>query len=64
MTEDQEEQKEKNLQNYSVKFLTTSPFEIKEMMIKSGCKSVRMLDIAGEREVNDEEWIILVGEVG
>jgi glycine/sarcosine N-methyltransferase len=49
---------------YKKSYLMISPKELIEKMNTAGCKSVKLFDITGKRELNapdDEEWILAVG---
>ena len=49
------------LRTYTKSYLCLSANELRDTMLKVGFDSVQLLDISGQREFRDDEWVLAVG---
>jgi glycine/sarcosine N-methyltransferase len=51
------------LKNYTKSYSLLPVEELRQMMIDTGFTTTKLLDISGQKEYDDNEWVLAVGEI-
>jgi ubiquinone/menaquinone biosynthesis C-methylase UbiE len=50
-----------HMKTYTKSYIALSAEELRDAMLEAGMRAVRLLDITGQREFEDDEWVLAVG---